>query len=175
MSPSCHSLRIELQIYLHEYCVSFCFLVGCKLAEGCLVCLFSFYFWSLHCAPPPHIPQRLLYKFTRTPCCHHCTVPSHDSLRRKKLGLLKPCLPWGKTLSFLCPGDRSLVFEAHQAVAPSSRVLWAIEKGLHGGTGPCLVGLSRQVPIRHCLRNDRKPCSLILLSLCILLPLWRTL
>lgn len=96
MPPSCHSLRIELQIYLHEYCVSFSFLVGCKLTEGCLVCLFSFYFWSLHCAPPPHIPQRLLYKFTRTPFCHHCTVPSMISCEGRS---------WG-CLSHVCHGAR---------------------------------------------------------------------
>lgn len=56
---------------------------------------------------------------------------------------------------------------------PGSGVLGAIEKESHGGTALCLVALSCQVHIRHCLRRNWKPLFLIHLGLCILLPQWK--
>lgn len=56
---------------------------------------------------------------------------------------------------------------------PGSGVVGVIEKGSHDGTALCLVALSCQVRIKHCLRRNWKPLFLILLGLCILLPLWK--
>lgn len=65
-------------------------------------------------------------------------------------------------LSHVCHGTRLSascvrVTEGTILWLPCPGVLWDVRKGLHGGTGLWLVGLSCRVHIRHSPRNKQKP------------------
>lgn len=137
--------------------VSFCFLIGFKVPKGCIVCLLSFYFWSLHRTPLSPIPQKLLCKNTPTPFCHHFIFPPTIPCKVKSWSSLSLVHPEASLSAPLVQVPGAWFAKHTMLWLPGSGVLWAVGKGLHGGTGPCLVGLSCQVHIRHCLRNNWKP------------------